>query len=481
METFNIFSEGKINSKDYPALSAFLNQPAEPLKDNADILCKVSGVRVSNSGLNTQTLANFNEKMPLIMTNIKLQDKKSNITIQSFNSFDKDCYLSETVNTHSATAQKLAKENNLRCMATFVSLDSKGQKHQREYVYDSDGFYLEDPTVLQTNCTAPRAKNKKQTIISYLRDSIKPDYDYSYPNAVVQNGVINIHVPFAGSCKVHELFNIESIKTQPDFLQLTFNTGAPCTYNNSKGAGQFKIDKGANTVSWDFDDDWNTVQDLRAFGPSTVVGLVCNFTLVLSFKDKPEIPLETSVTVTSVQSEDVGDSGATAYIEQILLQWGCFAMDTLITMADGSDKAICDIKIGEMVRKDTDIFAVTNVYYGFEEKLVVIATSKGKRIRVTGTHPIVTKNGNVRAIDLNASDLIKTLDGFESITDLYMENYNSKVYNLDFDEPTMIIANGIYAGDFYLQNTTDILKSAQAHPADILKIQQEAEEFFLKQ
>jgi hypothetical protein len=478
MNAFELFAGAFHEPEKYPALSAFMEQEPVVSEDEDGIICKVSGIRVRKDGVDVQTIANFSEKMPLIMTNLQLIDKTRNVTIQSFSSFDKDCYLSETVNGYSETALALAKNNNLRCLATFTWLDTRGQRHQKEYIYDSLGFADGDPTILETNCTAPIAKDKKLTIVSYLRDSIVPNYDYSYPQALVSPGVVNVFMPFSGNCTVNDMFNIVNVEAAEDFLQLTFTTGGPCTYRNPKGISQFVIDNNKKKLSWNFDDNWTITQDLNAFGASTVVGLVCNFTLVLEYKEIPGQLLRANITVTSVSPEHTGDQGSTAYIERIKLQWGCMAKDSLIKMADGSEKAICEILIGDKVTTDLGEKEVRNIISGQEASLICLAAGGGYRVRLTDTHPVVTKRGNIRAIDLTAADEIKTIAGYERIVELYPDNYNDKVYNLEFDTPAVFVAGGIYTGDYTLQNLAAAAPRRINKPDKVLRIQKEAAELF---
>lgn len=75
---------------------------------------------------------------------------------------------------------------------------------------------------------------------------------------------------------------------------------------------------------------------------------------------------------------------------------------------------------------------VMNIISGIEEKVVVLVTQSGKRIRLTSDHPVQTRQRGVQPVKaLLVTDKVKTADGnFEEIDSLYTEMYNDRVYNL---------------------------------------------------
>ena len=141
-------------------------------------------------------------------------------------------------------------------------------------------------------------------------------------------------------------------------------------------------------------------------------------------------------------------------IKQVFLQWGCLGEQTLIAMADGSQREIREIKVGDMVYTGQGNVEVINIYCGMEQEIICIETETGKRLLLTGGHPVMTEEGWVRANDLNAGMCIITADGkAEKMKGLYMMPYNKKVYNLELKENDLqLIAEGIIVGDFMKQN-----------------------------
>lgn len=102
-------------------------------------------------------------------------------------------------------------------------------------------------------------------------------------------------------------------------------------------------------------------------------------------------------------------------------------------MADGQEKRINAIRAGDKVLSVSgEDVRVMNIISGIEEKVVVLVTQSGKRIRLTSDHPVQTRQRGVQPVKaLLVTDKVKTADGnFEEIDSLYTEMYNDRVYNL---------------------------------------------------
>ena len=156
----------------------------------------------------------------------------------------------------------------------------------------------------------------------------------------------------------------------------------------------------------------------------------------------------------------------------------CFAQETLIRMADGQEKRINAIRAGDKVLSVSgEDVRVMNIISGIEEKVVVLVTQSGKRIRLTSDHPVQTRQRGVQPVKaLLVTDKVKTADGnFEEIDSLYTEMYNDRVYNLCLEKESFLFGNGIAVGDFDSQQniprsvpTPPVSEEAQ-HELDILK------------
>jgi hypothetical protein len=142
---------------------------------------------------------------------------------------------------------------------------------------------------------------------------------------------------------------------------------------------------------------------------------------------------------------------------------GCFALSTRIRMADGKDKMIALLNVGDQVLnpvtgKATTITAITA---GPEaDKAMIEVGYGGLSVRVTEGHPMVTASGLKQARDLTKADSVRGEDGaFHPVTTLRRLGVDptQKVRNLvlspDSFDPRehMLLADGIVTGDLYLQ------------------------------
>jgi hypothetical protein len=141
---------------------------------------------------------------------------------------------------------------------------------------------------------------------------------------------------------------------------------------------------------------------------------------------------------------------------------GCFVEDTRITMKDGKEKEIKDIRPGDEVWNPLvgRAFPVKNVIKGPEHFALYEVHAGGNRLKVTSEHPFMTKLGIMGAKDLRVGDLIQhPTQGWQAVAKLEVQpsDANTIVWNLELDVPTqdenhhMLLANGVLTGDHYLQ------------------------------
>lgn len=136
---------------------------------------------------------------------------------------------------------------------------------------------------------------------------------------------------------------------------------------------------------------------------------------------------------------------------------GCLAKDTKVLMADGSEKIISRIEIGDLVKGyNGKSLKVINTVQGMEECLIEIKTSDGKHLRLTDSHPILKNNIWDRPKRLIADDFIQTKDGISQVNAVYYVTYGDVVYNLALEpqdnyQDGGFFANGIIVGDIVRQ------------------------------
>lgn len=131
----------------------------------------------------------------------------------------------------------------------------------------------------------------------------------------------------------------------------------------------------------------------------------------------------------------------------------CLEENTRILMADGSQKPIREIRIGDMVMCDLgEPKIVRNVWQGREEHMMCIELKNGSKITLTENHPVKTTKGIKRADAIDENDEIVMAYGEKyKISSISCIEYGNRVYNLDISGNFMI-AEGIAVGDFEVQN-----------------------------
>lgn len=144
--------------------------------------------------------------------------------------------------------------------------------------------------------------------------------------------------------------------------------------------------------------------------------------------------------------------------------YSCLAADAQVALADGSSKAIADIREGDRVMGGPDgkPLNVSVIYTGTENKpLVHIMTGNGFDLKLTQGHPVITSEGVRLARFLKVGDVLQTSKGPSPIEAVDRVDYDGKVYNLslaamqseeklDADQETFF-GNGILVGGNEMQ------------------------------
>ncbi len=129
---------------------------------------------------------------------------------------------------------------------------------------------------------------------------------------------------------------------------------------------------------------------------------------------------------------------------------GCLAGNMRILMADGSQKEIGAVQIGDAVFDgEQGAAVVTNVYSGREQFLCVIRLGGGI-IKMTAEHPVLTESGFIPAMELTAGDMVQGGDAPQAVRSIQTEEYDGTVYNLALDSQShLMVCEGVAVGDFY--------------------------------
>ncbi len=220
------------------------------------------------------------------------------------------------------------------------------------------------------------------------------------------------------------------------------------------------------TVQFQFPDDWRCRLSKNVYdngAKSVIVDLVFSFYYKIRLKDPKTGKLQDfdmPITIKSLSSLPdqkqyyTSSNSTNVFIPPIKIRWGCFAADTLILMADGTEKMICEIKKDDMVSTPTGSKPVLELYYGTEKSLVCIEATNGKKLLVTKDHPVLSGRGAIRAMHLTSDDELLCSDNTPfNISAIYEIDYEEEqeVYNLEV-EGGIVYANGFLAGEFETQN-----------------------------
>ena len=140
---------------------------------------------------------------------------------------------------------------------------------------------------------------------------------------------------------------------------------------------------------------------------------------------------------------------------------GCFDSQTKIRMADGSDRLITDLEKGEFVfnpvtQKPAKIVKLT---IGPENKPLLNISVGQSTVRVTDSHPFMTKRGWTAARDIRKGELVLTSQGqFTPVTGITLGAAGRIVVNLALEGPAnefekhYVLADGVVTGDLVIQN-----------------------------
>ncbi|MCX6109545.1 MAG: hypothetical protein NTZ90_08085 [Proteobacteria bacterium] len=139
---------------------------------------------------------------------------------------------------------------------------------------------------------------------------------------------------------------------------------------------------------------------------------------------------------------------------------GCFAFHTKLRMADGSDREINQLKMGDLVFNPMNKRAmkIKRTTIGPEKDDLVVFAAAAKQVRVTTKHPMLTKHGVATAISLRAGDEIMNEQGaWQRIDSVSREKATLSVINVELDTSSSdpadhaLLADGLITGDLYLQ------------------------------
>mmetsp|Transcript_28676 Transcript_28676/g.38238 ORF Transcript_28676/g.38238 Transcript_28676/m.38238 type:complete len:561 (+) Transcript_28676:93-1775(+) len=167
--------------------------------------------------------------------------------------------------------------------------------------------------------------------------------------------------------------------------------------------------------------------------------------------------------IQSTEIADEVDNDGIEYIKPLVFLWHCVAEGTMITLADGSTKAIENVSNEDSVKinskGDTMPVLATTLGKAQPGEIYILNTANGDALTLSSKHLVITNNGAKQAQELKAGDLIQTQEGIDTVKSIEKGTFNGNLYNLELGEDgnvpekgSSFFANGVSVGDFQMQS-----------------------------
>lgn len=116
-----------------------------------------------------------------------------------------------------------------------------------------------------------------------------------------------------------------------------------------------------------------------------------------------------------------------------------------IRMADGTNKEIKDLYIGDMISsKDYELIHIRDIIRGMEAEICHLETKNGSNLEATRDQLILTEDGLKAVGKIEIGDKLLTSDGTETIEAIYLKEFNDSVYDIILeDKDKMIVCEKI--------------------------------------
>jgi hypothetical protein len=313
-----------------------------------------------------------------------------------------------------------------------------------------------DPVV-----TAPVQRAGRSTgdltriVIGLSRGTTAADVDYSYFLGQASN--FTMMVPFAGSMKFK--YNVNKVTGVKFYLALAQGglavQGAAYLSSFSVSATDPK------TVTYSIIQTSQAPTGGVNFGPSnwdSNTKVYFTGQVLVELKNPGGVPLKGWATVMSTDTPDTDPTDGVAQIKPIMFVWHCVVAGTLITLGDGTTKAIEQIDSGDQVLSGGGVVrpvlaTLAQPHWG---PVTTLTTAAGASLTCSGTHPIISQSGPVQASSLTVGSVVELATGTDTIASITPAQQNGDIlYNLWLDPtlpgPTTMIANLFYTGDYQMQ------------------------------
>lgn len=328
------------------------------------------------------------------------------------------------------------------------------KEFRKKWSADSaDGYSI---SLLNIHLTAPvhsKTAEGNPIVISYGRTTQAGEkIDYSFEQTTKDK----FHIPCAGTVDFRDSRTQYQKVLEPGAsasqLILVRDGGGVLTYEGTFGS---HVQKTGTGFSWDFSDArWKVPAGFEWY-----VNYEAQMFLTLQYITNLQ-PDGGILTVNS--TPDIEDDKQK--IDKLAIYLGCLGKDVKVRMADGSQRRISEIKIGEKVVSTEDALEVADVITGEESRgMWRLYTKRGKGVLATSQHPILTADGmkQVRELKPGKDSIVMEDGGRELLTEIQVEEICvCPVYNLVLsregggeipEDSGFFFADGMTVGDNNMQ------------------------------
>ena len=281
----------------------------------------------------------------------------------------------------------------------------------------------------------------QKIIVAYNRQAAQGGVvDYKYSSIRSAEGLQMVFLDVSFSVYLKEGFKYKYLMQNSALL---LGNGLGDIYHNRmEKIVPIKSEK-ENKITFTFNYDWNNTIPQSVYAGNRTYGFYAQVKFVVE-NSKQNIEVEAI-------ASSLSDAKATNLVKtgQLYLFWGCLAENTMIRMADGSERAIQTIRVGDQLENAKgEAVRVTDVIVGSNEIIYHICTENNRCISATLLHPFATDSGDMLLRDFQMDTKLKMKkDGKNSselVTNCYPEEYTGKVYSLEVEggSEKTIIANG---------------------------------------
>ncbi|HYO76011.1 MAG TPA: Hint domain-containing protein [Thermoanaerobaculia bacterium] len=252
-------------------------------------------------------------------------------------------------------------------------------------------------------------KPPNQYITICLSRKLKPDTNCDYGPFEKANANPIVQLPVSGSITYPAPIDTKRI-IAGSLVIWGQNGGGACKVTLTPGAFAQAFTPNGNQLTWSFN---NANFGLLNYNPCWQAGQPYGMMLDVYVPLVGTLPFQ-QFFVTTVPGPVLPNAKR---IDPLTFTFGCFAAGTRVLMADGSIKAIEDIKAGDVVIADGSgrRLTVRETTAGLEfPPMVVITDAAGHTLSITEGHAVVIQDGSrtrvVLAKELKAGDVVFTSD-----------------------------------------------------------------------